>query len=95
MSGELHEAITDAIIDQTWVMYDKFDCTSVAGFSLATDAILALPEMQAIKAILSCAMVVLGYDDDPIKQQAKIEHLREAVAAASSPVSDWVMGGPS
>jgi hypothetical protein len=33
--------------------------------------------------------------DDPIKQQAKIEHLREAVAAASSSMIDWVGGGPS
>jgi len=63
-----------------------------AGYSTdEADSILAMPEMQEIKAILSCAMVVLGYEADPIKQQAKIEHLREAVATASPSVIDWAL----
>ena len=41
------------------------------------------------------AMPTTVLTDDPIKQQAKIEHLREAVAAASSSMIDWVGGGPS
>jgi hypothetical protein len=63
-----------------------------AGYSTdEADSILAMPEMHEIKAVLSCAMEVLTDAAD----QAKIEHLREAVAAASSSVIDWVMGGPT
>ena len=90
MSGELHEAIEEAIES----VHGPLSRLTLDMDAMA-DAILAMPEMHEIKAILSCAMVVLGYDDDPIKQQAKIEHLREAVAAASPPVVDWVLGGQS
>lgn len=54
MSGdELHEAINAVIIDQTWVTYERVGQDAVvAGSGLAADAILALPEMQAIKVVL-------------------------------------------
>jgi hypothetical protein len=67
-----------------------------AGYSTdEADAILAMPEMDEIKRILSSAMTVLGYDDDPIEQQAKIAHLREAVEDAHTAVIDWALGDPS
>lgn len=50
----MHEGITVAIIDQTWVTYDRVGQDAlVAGSGLATDAILALPEMQAIRKVLA------------------------------------------
>lgn len=50
-SDKLHEAINAVIIDQTWVTYERVGQDAVvAGSGLAANAILALPEMQAMLA---------------------------------------------
>jgi hypothetical protein len=51
VSGELHEAINEIIVDETWVTYERVGQDAVvAGTGLAADAILAMPEMQELLA---------------------------------------------
>lgn len=79
MSGdELHEAINLVIIDQTWVTYDRVGQDAVvAGTGLAADAVLAMPEMQALLAkdatiaTLTAALAA---------ERAEVERLRAELA---------------
>lgn len=54
-------------------------------------AVLDTPEMHAIKEVLSCAQVACGYAEDPIKQQAKLEWLLEALQRLPESASNWAL----
>jgi hypothetical protein len=112
VSSELHEAINAVIIDQTWVTYERVGQDAVvAGTGLAADAILAMPQMQAIRAALLTAI-----DESPLGCPYLLQNGAEGAYGPNTcnrgcrdepecitfgyprlceSVIDWVLGGPS
>ena len=83
MSGELHEAINAIIVDKTWVEYE-WTSVCVAGTGLAADAVLAMPEMQAIRGGILALFTAYDWD-----RERCAEALREWGFPQS--VIDWVL----
>ena len=57
----------------------------------SADAVLAMPEMQAIRKALQAAETVIAHADDPARQQTKIEYLSWALVDLSDAVQAWVL----
>jgi hypothetical protein len=96
-SAALEQAVAQAIAWSFWKMMgggsaddgDPAPAPSAGDMQLAYD-VLAMPEMQAVRLVLTDAMVVLGYDDDPLKQQSKIAKLEESWDDLPASVAQWV-----
>ena len=89
--SELRDAIAFDALDDV-----RVDCMAYCyGGSIdkreAADAVLAMPEMQAIRKALQAAETVIAHADDPARQQTKIEYLSWALADLSDAVQAWVL----
>ena len=89
-SDRLHEAINAVIIDQTWATYERGNQDPVvAGTGLAVDAILAMPEMQAIRRHLQVEHLF-----DSGGNPRDVAWVRRIMAVCGLPESviDWALG---
>lgn len=86
--SELRDAIAGVVYVNTTRAADYYEEAKESA-----DAVLAMPEMQAIRKALQAAETVIAHADDPARQQTKIEYLSWALAELSDAVQAWVLEG--
>lgn len=97
MSGDaFRDRITEVIHESDLYVRDSDD--GILGAGLTSEAILAIPEMEAIRSCIY-DLASLHYNDGyPAIKPEQVDRLRAGLAAGGGlpeSVIDWVLGGPS